>query len=1409
MQISNQEEYKVIPIATLGLSTRTFNALMRNGYDTLYLLIENAEALGAIRNLGRKSISEVEELLRRIQDGAIPEAVAPNIADDAGTGDDQEADEAPELPEAILNRPAADLRLSVRAGNALRRGGIETIGQVLALNAEDLKQMKSMGTLSQQQLLEQLEMLREQGEAYFEAAEETGEDWPDTEPKTDRRALDIATVKKLQANYSFKTAWLSEWYHLSRQRVYQVLSKKNNHGRWCGKELLPEERSAVTEMINEKCFFAEKQGVKYYLLNNMADDCAFLIVSDDEIKCFFLSDMPQALQALIKAHNLHRLSNQECAAIDGLGRVVSILKKTYFMPTDAAAFRNLAATRGLSNEEYTEFLCGLPYCPPHTSVTDDRIVAFLQENTVNGRTMIPAVPENQWIRSFISRSPYNTDAFIELYGFSTKGPDEAALDFTEADFQTVEEDMQPYGIGEDPIERVFSDAPLLGGVILSSKSLDALHTNSGKFLGRILNGSIEKPSLKMEMFIALSVIQYAKSWDTEDESGFWRYITAQFGYRDESGRVRSILCSCVKDALIRNRRWFIADFNGNQYKASIVTHALSTKRSWLHFCDFLFDFYRTNLNWEYIEDDPMITRMVLALRNRMRDVDDGANEDIEISSKIYYFREGIIKLILYRPKYAAQLVSAMICRIDGLINHRAPAAASYADQLCDEWMANKLQSIVATGRRESTAERRMVAVDYTRIKPAYQLDNESEIRIAFPDVRLAQNGFSSLTLIVYHEGRIVEQRSLSYYGNELGKTMSGFSLNLEDYLRRSGSDSFDLRAVITCDGEAIYDSGSTLCRKCLAFCGKTEKDISSCEQGAYSFFTPKTAKLEFVGADVSTIKENQYLKGCYVELQKDFVIHLNGELTALDNSREGETIHVVVPGHESSADYVANGIRYSVVTGGKNVHIITSGQDTAKKYRLMINSSMTDLDSLPQEESAGARICKLELDGYGTDEISLSLLDLANDRLVLHRSFKVIRTFDYRFNKPFYFSAEDFREAQLRVIAGNAPVKEYPIAQGETRVSVPYQEGALEIPVPTIKVIDNANMEWDGTNLCWIKDIPQERFLYVKAPANLNVDMTLEGRPIGTEGANIFALGNAAYGYSDASDRNWLRLTMNVSQGSSTPAGYLLGTIAAKEQFAEKPILRIEDKRLLWNLGHGFVGDASTALRITVCAGTEYETEYALKLDQELIADHLELPLGEYRFTISKQSENLFSDQLVTIASGSFFVGDVNELRFLSHDIQIHSITFEDNVKNEIIRIRPCYIDHIEYQGIRFVGSEDRECPVYTGIMFYKSGGERREYSDKDGEDERGRLLYQVNPVRIVFINDSTLSITHESGDPDDPGYGFYYSLHYDKNTMTRVYRITDREPQPKKNPQTGKYEQPKNYFLADLYSYRRIRKGV
>lgn len=164
MQILNREEYKNRPISELGFSGRTYNALMRAGYNTLFLLIENYALLPDVRNLGYKCMTEINDTLTEIQNsyGTILEKTVP-------LNDEKNELRAGKMsfPDEIANRPVTDLMISTHTRNIFKYKHINTIGEVSLLSREDILKFKSMGQHYIDELLGELKKVSEIGEEYF------------------------------------------------------------------------------------------------------------------------------------------------------------------------------------------------------------------------------------------------------------------------------------------------------------------------------------------------------------------------------------------------------------------------------------------------------------------------------------------------------------------------------------------------------------------------------------------------------------------------------------------------------------------------------------------------------------------------------------------------------------------------------------------------------------------------------------------------------------------------------------------------------------------------------------------------------------------------------------------------------------------------------------------------------------------------------------------------------------------------------------------------------------------------------------------------------------------------------------------------------------------------------------------
>ena len=1464
MDIELKEEYRDIDIEECGFSNRTHNILLRSQITNVYeLALKFNEGITGLRGAG----VFVEEEVQSFFDSKINDTldkiqrkkdVMQKIADAKAKMDEAEEMESENVKlffEAMDQVNIIEIPMSVRVYNGLKRGGINTIKDLLLLKKSDLLELRNIGATS----IDEIESIQNSiwtgREEYF--SKEPGK-YDDVEAKLtdDTRDFDKIVIADLRSNYNFSTALLQEWFRISRQRVHQKLEPhKKNKDKWVGKELTHKDLEGIKALAFRKSWYEEIEGDKYYFFNNKKDDCVFLCVNDKEIKCFYLTDLPEDIQEIVRKENLDKYDSEELAS-SPLGEKVYILKEPYFKPYDMYKYRLLAQRRGMSLDKYAHFLEEVPYFGGK-SITDDQIIEFFEANMVDGKVYISSDSSNQWIRSYASRNGYTLKAFIEFYGYETALADvydkslNARLSHIEElkkcivydnviyldTFSPIyriisvyashngitlneyisdlgfkrtmikpffnrnndEADMEIYQLAEDAktIEKIFANNPLLGNYVFSEEKLQKLNSKAKKYVDQMVSdpGVFRSANaLKAEMLVTLAVINYAKKWASEEESSFWNFMSGQFGYRESSSEVRDILCRCVEDSMKHQKRLFLSDANGNLYKGTIVTHAMTTKKTWMYLFDFLFDFYKNNLNWTYMENDPSIGQMVRALYRKLNDsISDSKDEAISISSEVYRFQEGIRKLVLYRPKYAERIFGRLIKRLDEIIKQEADPAKTYEEVLAEEWISKKMQKILETKiRRSCFPEAKDLAISYDRIRVSYQLENETDVKIVLPDIRLKEEDTGNVTMQIYYEDKLVYTKGLSFYGNELGRTIQGKRIDLKECQRLRGANTFDFAVRITCDDTLIYDSGNSLYRSCLVFEKKTEVNPNLCTKGNYTIIIPGGKNLEVENAQVNVISEDvRYGNYYYVQFENDFIFSFNDEVLAIDNISNG-TIRVIVPNVRRDLSFIRDSIRYKVASACDMIRIVMSEDDIQGKYVILLNGERISFDELCALKNGTNTIYELSINMSTNEETCrIQILDLNRNKLVLNEQFIIAENILFEFNRLVYYSEKDFENASLRYSFDDMESVSIQLTKEDEFISVPFANGEFVFSVPTLKVYDTLEHRWGADTQYWIEEIGYETFMRFEYPDSISVKLYLDDYDIPVEMDDSYGLGNVLHGL-DHLDKDNVDLKLRAYIDNAEYTSYQLAKIAVKERFAFQPKLIIEDDKLLWDRGYGFVGRKNTVFKLKISSDNGYSESLNLNLEEELIAEGLSLELGEYKYQIVKESGNIFMPSKEHITEGVFFVGDANELRFLHHKICIDKVSFYDSYTDKVMQkeiIKIC-IDNLKYVGTESV-SDDGELPIYTGIVFFENKhGIRKEFSDKNEVTESGTLM-KVNPVRVVLLNDSVLSMVDSEGD------GFYCWSFIDKNTGEIKYSFTDRE-----------YSDWNERFYrgVDLYIYERER---
>ena len=146
-----------IPVTDFELSVRSRNCLKKMNIRTLGDLTRiNEQQLLSSKNFGETSLGEIKEILgskglrlgQSLEEGSQFER---RFSSQQPLSDQEQA---------VLNKPVADLNLSVRARKCMNRLGINTLGELVQRTADELLESKNFGMTS---LTEVREKLRQYG----------------------------------------------------------------------------------------------------------------------------------------------------------------------------------------------------------------------------------------------------------------------------------------------------------------------------------------------------------------------------------------------------------------------------------------------------------------------------------------------------------------------------------------------------------------------------------------------------------------------------------------------------------------------------------------------------------------------------------------------------------------------------------------------------------------------------------------------------------------------------------------------------------------------------------------------------------------------------------------------------------------------------------------------------------------------------------------------------------------------------------------------------------------------------------------------------------------------------------------------------------------------------------------------
>ncbi|MCL2665112.1 MAG: hypothetical protein FWE82_05820, partial [Defluviitaleaceae bacterium] len=150
------------PIEKIGFSTRVYNALQRMGIRTVgEMLALTREQISSIRNLGVKSVNEMEDVQKEIKYGGRPKTREERLADIA----EMEKNISPVIfidadGSLKFDKRLGDLKLPFRVNRILADAGFNYVSTILRANPDELLDLPFIGSGSAEKILVKISSIK-------------------------------------------------------------------------------------------------------------------------------------------------------------------------------------------------------------------------------------------------------------------------------------------------------------------------------------------------------------------------------------------------------------------------------------------------------------------------------------------------------------------------------------------------------------------------------------------------------------------------------------------------------------------------------------------------------------------------------------------------------------------------------------------------------------------------------------------------------------------------------------------------------------------------------------------------------------------------------------------------------------------------------------------------------------------------------------------------------------------------------------------------------------------------------------------------------------------------------------------------------------------------------------------------
>lgn len=815
-------------------------------------------------------------------------------------------------------------------------------------------------------------------------------------------------------------------------------------------------------------------------------------------------------------------------------------------------------------------------------------------------------------------------------------------------------------------ERIWKSTPLLGEFILSNNMQNKVLSSATVILKQMILMPASLQSLANKRILTMAMVLLTQAQDSDESDGkLWDYLFAQLGYDDAAAR------NCSKQTL-RNKVTEILDYvfrfegkfyseDGHRYFNTLRLHALAPTQSVEHLYNLLYDFYKTNLEYQYIEGDNSYRIFVMQICKRWQNKTINDDIDSDLKTRSDYLAASFRELFTQRPEYTAALCDALVYRMDVMLRGSTDifTEGNRWDKLMLDWYRRKAETERQRMKQSSAnARTARVVTDSSKIAPTYQY-KDGQLSLFLPRIRLPEIT-ERPTAVLLQDGRVINSIQLSVFGNDLCLTTREIKICLSDHENIDWDSPMEFRIILQCGEKTLYDSRQQLYRSYLLFRadGEETKRIPQVSAVMYLLYSWNLKLMYDETDDVNYTYGSDYRVFEFIPSSLR-LLSVNGKNLL---QKRGQGLQCMLYGEKFlGAEVTTGGDTALLFRSNPHLYVSADSVEQLKQYVCDINGT-----ALPLYQATDAKTEALISLPAAQNKIGrVAVRSFYAGKIVFEQFYYTLPGFAYHFEPEYYYSRQLLGKVHISALNSQNTIS-FELNHDNHTVSIPLDfDTMLLLSAPWIQADLNGEDAFSMPSYIWRDYFQSHPFLQISAPKWLDIHLMLGGTelPHQQNRYDIRSAVRALYSKSANPPKTCPLGILLRKSNSNQPDQILVSKLALQPFFLESPVI-CRDRTIYWEPVGKYIGPVHNTIRVLL-ENDEGEEPWVYVCDPKkslVIEKAFPCKEGKYRYEIKIEYTNAFQVNLVqTLLQGEIIIRDPEELRYEGAIIQLTAAKFETN----------------------------------------------------------------------------------------------------------------------------------------------------